>query len=264
MPHSCPYCGDTFSRKFNMSRHIKSKHGHNGAITKDIFKDDHIDDTDNDDETEYDDSDEEDFNSWDFFKNKALEILTENEMFEVRSEVKDIDIKDDDQDTDDNEADDSEDDMTDSVVLDTNKISSPLNPLNPSVVEKWTVNQNINQEKEEVSEGSSDEEDEEIQGQESDDDSDDKDQDFSKNRETKICELVAKYYVTTLRLQENLKRDKYHNKIMATKRRLQTTENFSETEALLVAVKQRKHMICKAIGLDIYGGDAMMDTSLFD
>ena len=65
-----------------------------------------------------------------------------------------------------------------------------------------------------------------------------------------ILDTISDYYTTLLKLHHFTRKDKYHKKIMTTKKRLMEEEEYGATEAIDAAVKQRRFAISQAAGID--------------
>ena len=75
------------------------------------------------------------------------------------------------------------------------------------------------------------------------------DEDTDIDREA-ILDTISDYYTTLLKLHHFTRKDKYHKKIMTTKKRLMEEEEYGATEAIDAAVKQRRFAISQAAGID--------------
>ena len=75
-----------------------------------------------------------------------------------------------------------------------------------------------------------------------------------------VLDGISEYYTNLLKLYHYTRKDKYHKKIMTTKRRLIDEEEYGPVEAIDAAVKQRRYAISEAAGI----ANHITDTSMLD
>ena len=73
-----------------------------------------------------------------------------------------------------------------------------------------------------------------------------------------VLDVISGYYTTLLKFHHYARKDKYHKKIMTTKKRLMNEEEYGPVEAIDAAVKQRRFAISEAAGI----GNDITDMSL--
>ena len=76
-----------------------------------------------------------------------------------------------------------------------------------------------------------------------------------------VLDTISDYYTTLLKLHHFTRKDKYHKKIMTTKKRLMDEEDYGPTEAIDAAVKQRRFVISEAAGIDNKINMTMFDNN---
>ena len=93
--------------------------------------------------------------------------------------------------------------------------------------------------------------DNETDGDEEEEDETDEKETIEDNNKA-ILDLISSYYSTVLTLSDLLTKDSVHKKVMITKRKLITEEEYDNMEAIHAAVKRRRMAIAMASGMDPY------------